>query len=1057
MAARKVPDPLIGRVLLHWRIEERIGHGEMAVVYRGRHIELDKTVAIKVMKVEWGDNEELRARFTEEAKKTALLESTHVVRVEHAGRIEDFELPYFVMEYVSGGTLTQFAEEKAEGRLEAEEALDFLVQVAQGLAQAERHGILHRDIKPDNLLLDRESSEIVVKIADFGIAKSIEDHLRLTVHGHFVGTEFYASPEQYRGLPMDHRSDLYSLGTTFYALLTDIKKAHSTSREELLRRKTEVPYLSPFEQTEEPSLYAISRVIAKLTALEKEDRYESTRELIEDCERIRRGEDPLAPVPVASKRHWLGSRGVTLLLQAGAWSSVLLLALLSYAWSSGKLESWISSQPKAALPESSHESSHESVHESSGESVREATRPGSVGSIPALRPAAPSLGYTESRACLELLEAMPEARTELPERAAWAQRALQFGDAWDDLRRALPELRLIASYGVQLRDEVTKELDDWELELDADLRRSLGELGGMAHRLAQAQSGSGLAWMSSEDPPQASVLVDAMALQRRLASFVMAHENAAWRRTDRIEAARTELRTAVTEVLREWGAVLASWGKSLHAPISGAAELPRRRQLLRTLGLWAEAAGLHCVEASEVDEIHGPLEMLREEGKRARGGLLRLLAAQRKSDERCRAVVGSRIEPLLARAKEAQDLASEQLEALIAALELPLAELRAHLEPRDIECMVSMATERRVQELESRLGAARTELRELARRKKEKPRDAWTILADRARPGFWWQVPERTWLELQLAEVAGEGPRRFECRSAAFAGQHFVLVPGGRLDLGHEAKEPALAALYMDLARLDAVDAKQRHRELPPFLMLEKELSKAMVRQIFAGQSKRAAKLTGKRLRRSLGLDLRHGGAEYLSSPAAIFDIGDVPAVIGQISAILAGDPQALHAPSAWQWLVASRFAPAEKGEPLVAVAQPPRQRVLAQKRGLPRYKWEHGRVTPTAAGSPALAAAFAWDLSPHGIQGMNSGLREWVRTKPSRQDSPLGLLGYVDIETPQSRWRMLSSFSSSDAELTRSSLLEPSEPGGHSLELAYSPGSLRLVIPLEERAADVR
>ena len=189
--------------------------GRMSVVLAGFDGFLNRIVAIKVLGVALCQDPQHRERFYQEARIAAAIDHVHVTKIF---AVEEHEkVPYLVMEFVVGRSLSSLVQDR--GRLSLEETLRIGGQIAQGLAAFHRRGLLHRDVKPENILLDSTSHD--VKIIDFGTARAL-DGLRLTVPGEFLGTPEFMSPEQAQGLQMDHRSDLFSLGALLYTLASGI-------------------------------------------------------------------------------------------------------------------------------------------------------------------------------------------------------------------------------------------------------------------------------------------------------------------------------------------------------------------------------------------------------------------------------------------------------------------------------------------------------------------------------------------------------------------------------------------------------------------------------------------------------------------------------------------------------------------------------------------------------------------------------------------------------------------------------------------------------------------
>jgi eukaryotic-like serine/threonine-protein kinase len=202
-----VSEPLVqaGR----YRVERPLGHGGMATVYLARDEELHRPVAIKLLAENLAGDAALRQRFLREAKLAARLSHPNVVNVYDAGET-DAGMPYIVMEYVPGTTLAEL------GRVAPERAVGLAVQACRGLAHAHAAGLVHRDVKPQNLLLRDDGT---VKVADFGIARAAET-TALTQVGTVLGTAAYLSPEQALGEEVTAAADVYSLGAVLYELLT---------------------------------------------------------------------------------------------------------------------------------------------------------------------------------------------------------------------------------------------------------------------------------------------------------------------------------------------------------------------------------------------------------------------------------------------------------------------------------------------------------------------------------------------------------------------------------------------------------------------------------------------------------------------------------------------------------------------------------------------------------------------------------------------------------------------------------------------------------------------
>lgn len=213
-------DRIVGMEIDHFRVERRVGSGGMGAVYLAHDMSLDRPVAVKVLPDEYAVNPEAQERFMHEARAQARLVSPHIVRIYYIGRVPQTDdnnrkSLYFAMEYVEGGSLEAIVERRE--RLDPEKARQWMIQAVRGLRAAYTAGLVHRDIKPGNMLLDLQDT---IKIADFGLAKPMGAKPSSTLAGTIVGTPLYISPEQVNSKPLDHRADMYSLGCAFFHLVT---------------------------------------------------------------------------------------------------------------------------------------------------------------------------------------------------------------------------------------------------------------------------------------------------------------------------------------------------------------------------------------------------------------------------------------------------------------------------------------------------------------------------------------------------------------------------------------------------------------------------------------------------------------------------------------------------------------------------------------------------------------------------------------------------------------------------------------------------------------------
>jgi serine/threonine protein kinase len=209
-------DRLTSAVGDHYLIEREIGRGGMAVVYRATDLRLNRTVAIKMLPPDVAFNSDVKTRFIREAQTAAQLSHPNIVSIYSVDEREATNVVYFVMAYVDGESLG--ARLAREGAWPVDRTVRVLRDVADALAYAHARGVVHRDIKPDNILIDRASGRPMV--TDFGIARAAAGETRLTVTGVAVGTPAYMSPEQALGeREIDGRSDLYSLAVVGYHML----------------------------------------------------------------------------------------------------------------------------------------------------------------------------------------------------------------------------------------------------------------------------------------------------------------------------------------------------------------------------------------------------------------------------------------------------------------------------------------------------------------------------------------------------------------------------------------------------------------------------------------------------------------------------------------------------------------------------------------------------------------------------------------------------------------------------------------------------------------------
>jgi len=262
----------------HYDIVAELGRGGMGVVYKGYESSLHRYVAIKVLAESLAHDASVKERFLREARSMAALNDPHIIQIYFIGEHEG--QTFFVMEFVEGESLGSLL--KREGRLAPAQAAKVIHQTAQGLAAAHDKGVIHRDIKPGNLMINSRGQ---VKIADFGIALVAQDFSKkLTSTGEFVGTPGYLSPEVCLGKPVDQRSDIFSLGIVLFEMLTGRMPFTDESPLGLMLEvvKAEIPDVRELNNDVDPEL---SRILAKMIAKEPADRYPSCQELVADLAR----------------------------------------------------------------------------------------------------------------------------------------------------------------------------------------------------------------------------------------------------------------------------------------------------------------------------------------------------------------------------------------------------------------------------------------------------------------------------------------------------------------------------------------------------------------------------------------------------------------------------------------------------------------------------------------------------------------------------------------------------------------------------------------------------
>jgi serine/threonine-protein kinase len=270
-----------------YKILGKLGAGAMAVVYKAEQLSLNRVVAIKVLPKRFSENPEYVERFYKEGQAAGKLNHNNIVQAFDVGEAGGYH--YFVMEYVEGRTLH---EDIASGKVfSEEEALEIIIQLANALAHAHARGLIHRDVKPKNIIINAAGT---VKLADMGLARLTTDiEAAQTEAGKAYGTPYYIAPEQIRGeIDIDGRADIYGLGATFYNMVTGRVPFIADDPAEVMRKHLREQLIPPDHINTTLSV-GISEVIEVMMAKRKQDRYNNAEELLADLEAIRSGQSPL--------------------------------------------------------------------------------------------------------------------------------------------------------------------------------------------------------------------------------------------------------------------------------------------------------------------------------------------------------------------------------------------------------------------------------------------------------------------------------------------------------------------------------------------------------------------------------------------------------------------------------------------------------------------------------------------------------------------------------------------------------------------------------------------
>ena len=270
-----------------YKVLGKLGAGAMAVVYKAKQLSLDRSVAIKVLPRRFSERSNYIQRFYKEGKLAAKLNHNNIVQAIDVGEING--LYYFVMEYVEGKTI--FDDLNGGKIFSEEEALDIITQVARALKHAHSINMIHRDVKPKNVMINLEGT---VKLADMGLARETSDiKAAKSEQGKAFGTPYYIAPEQIRGeVTIDGRADIYALGATLYHMVTGRVPFEAETPSEVMRKHLKEPIIPPDHINTSLSA-GLAEVIEVMMAKKKNERYQNCEELLIDLDALQRGQAPL--------------------------------------------------------------------------------------------------------------------------------------------------------------------------------------------------------------------------------------------------------------------------------------------------------------------------------------------------------------------------------------------------------------------------------------------------------------------------------------------------------------------------------------------------------------------------------------------------------------------------------------------------------------------------------------------------------------------------------------------------------------------------------------------
>jgi serine/threonine-protein kinase len=306
---------LAGQRIGGYRIIERVGRGGMGTVYKAEQIDLQRIVALKVISEEHTKDKDFVDLFIHEARAAAKLNHPNIVQVYDVKRHNDYY--YFSMEFVSGGSVQEIL--NRQKKIAADQTVQMILEAARGLDYAHKKGIVHRDVKPDNLMISETG---MIKIGDMGLARGLEEKVGPEEETSVIGTPHYIAPEQVLGRPADFRSDIYSLGATAYRMLAGITPFSAPSVRDLVNKKVREDATSIIEHSPEVPK-TVADIVARMMVRDPDRRYQTMLEVAADLERYVRGQ---ADASAEARREH--TTGVAMMLSNRKWMLGIAAALI---------------------------------------------------------------------------------------------------------------------------------------------------------------------------------------------------------------------------------------------------------------------------------------------------------------------------------------------------------------------------------------------------------------------------------------------------------------------------------------------------------------------------------------------------------------------------------------------------------------------------------------------------------------------------------------------------------------------------------------------------------